>query len=73
MCAVSAVINGWTNPYSPNFIQSLPGIPPTTARDMLRVIELLERIDKKLDAQNCAVAEPEKKKFKAKLRRRSQQ
>lgn len=68
MCAVSAVVGTWVDHQSPNFIKHWPGIQPNTASDMLRVIELLEKIDKKLDAQNCKVAEPDKERVKQALR-----
>lgn len=43
---------------------------PNLAKQMLEVIERLEAIDKRLGLmEKCAVAEPEKKKVKAKLRR----
>lgn len=43
---------------------------PALAQQMLEVLKRLEAIDKRLGLmEQCAVAEPEKKKVKAKLRR----
>lgn len=68
MCAVSAIVDDWTNPKSPNFID-WNVLQPSVATQMLRVIELLEKIDKKLDAQNCLLKEKTKKKFKKRLKK----
>jgi len=74
MCAVSMVIKDWILPSSPNFIPwvTQPVIPPEQADNaalMLKVIELLEKLDKKLGLKDCSVAEPEKKALKKKLRK----
>jgi hypothetical protein len=72
MCATSAIIDQWTNPHQPNYQpwnQFQP--PPATAEQMLKVIELLEKIDKKMGLRECKVERKAKAKFKAKLRRRS--
>ena len=74
MCAVSMAIDSWGSPASPNYVPFTPvSPPPATAAQMLRVIELLEQIDKKLDAQNCKVKSKDKAAFKRKLKRRAAQ
>lgn len=72
MCAVSTVMQPWTAPRSPGYITWSPTTPdPATAEQMLKVIELLEMIDKKLSAKDCALEAKDKAKFKAKLKRRA--
>lgn len=72
MCAVSNVMDSWTNPTSPNQVPWSPLMPtPATAQQMLEVIAKLEAIDKSLNAINCKLEASAKKKFKAKLKRRA--
>lgn len=68
MCIVSAVVNDWIMPGSPNYIPGLhpyaplpPAINSELARDMKRALEILDRIDKKLGNTQCAVDEKAKK------------
>lgn len=60
--------------FQPNLPNAIPWprieADPALAQQMLEVLKRLEAIDKRLGLmEQCAVAEPEKKKVKAKLRR----
>ena len=84
MCVVSMVIGDWQHPTWPGNPPAVPGtlpspnaIPwpmiqkdPELAAQMLEVLKRLESIDKRLGLmEQCKVAEPEKKRLKARLRR----
>lgn len=72
MCAVSIVTGGWIKPQSPNYVPWTTTTPDAaTAAQMLKVIALLEQIDKKLDAKDCSLEAKEKAALKRKLARRA--
>jgi len=66
VCSVSAIVQQWTDTASPNF-QPLQALKPDTAALMLQIITKLEELDRKVNAINCKLAEPEKEAFKEKL------
>lgn len=70
MCAVSMVVEQWTNPLQPNHVP-FHQIDPTTAMQMLEVIRRLEEIDKRLNAIDCKLEKKSKDSFKKKLRQRA--
>jgi hypothetical protein len=77
MCTVSMVIKDWQE--GPNRIPDFtpwqrlpPVITPELAQQMLEVLRRLDAIDKRLNALDCALKEPEKAKIVRKLKRRAQ-
>lgn len=71
MCAVSYVIDQWQQPGPNSVTWTVQKPDPATAEQMLKVIELLEKIDKKLGSKDCKVKAKDKAKFKRKLKRRA--
>lgn len=87
MCVTSAVIRDWTTPYEPQKPgQFQPDVPvplpnyvpwtqswptPDVAKQMLEIIERLEKLDKAVGALNCKLEAKEKAAYKRKLARRA--
>jgi len=75
MCTVSMVVDQWfpqqpTQPWPNQVPWPVVQKDPELARQMLEVLERLEALDKRFGLlEQCKVAEPEKRRIKAKLRR----
>lgn len=70
MCATCAIIDQWTNPFTPAFVP-WPTVSPNLAQEMLTVIQKLEDIDRRLGQLECKVEASVKAKFKRKLKARA--
>lgn len=72
MCMVSVVTHGWLDQTSPNHIPWTVLSPnPELAKQMLDVIALLEKLDKRMGVVECLLEKEQKAAFKKKLRARS--
>jgi hypothetical protein len=70
MCATSAIIEQWQQPWSPNYVP-WPTVQsdPLLAQQMLQALQKLEAIDKRLGLLECKLSAKDKKNFKARLKR----
>jgi conjugal transfer/entry exclusion protein len=70
MCVTSAIIDQWTNPFTPAFVP-WPQVSPNLAQEMLTVVQKLEAIDKRLGQLECKLEAATKERFKARLKKRA--
>ena len=70
MCVTSAIIDQWTNPFTPAFVP-WPTVSPNLAQEMLTVIQKLEDIDRRLGQLECKMETATKERFKKRLKKRA--